>query len=188
MQRRSHAFTLVEVLMVLAIIGISMIVAMPSLVKSIRGNRLRVGARTIVMAGNYARTMAILRNQDMKLMLGKGTSTVSVEPLRTAPVALPSDRGFQEPTPSEPPPTSGTNEPASSAPPPITLVRQLDAVRIDSVTVEHRQGQSDESATIIYQTNGRCNPYEVRVTDEFGSVMVITVDAVASAKVRKEGE
>jgi prepilin-type N-terminal cleavage/methylation domain-containing protein len=188
MQRRSHAFTLVEVLMVLAIIGISMIVAMPSLVKSIRGNRLRVGARTVVMAGNYARTMAILRSQDMKLILDKGTSTVSVEPLRTAPVSLPSDRGFEEPSPSEPPPSSGTNEPASSAAPPIAISRKLDAVRIDSVTVERRQGNSDEPATVVYQTNGRCNPYEVRVMDEFGSVMIITVDAVASAKVRKEGE
>lgn len=194
MQRRPHAFTLVEVLMVLAILGIATIVAMPSLVKSIRGNRLRVGARTIVMAGNYARTMAILRNQDMKLTLDKGAGQVSVETLRTAPPTLPSDRGFDNSAPATPSPglstSSGTNEPDSTAPPPISLVRQLDSVRISSIKLEHREGgaRDESSASIIYQSNGRCTPYEVRVVDEFGSVMVITVDAVASPKVRKEGE
>ena len=139
------------------------------------------------MAGNYARTMAILRNQDLKLVLDKGAGTVSVEPARTAPVTPPSDSAFGEPAPVDNLEASGTNEPLQ-APPPISLSRKLDAVQIDSVKIEKRAAQADEAATIVYLTNGRCNPYEVRVVDEFGSAMVITVDAVASAKVRKEGE
>ncbi len=178
-----RAFTLVEILMVLAILGISTIVAMPSLVKSIRGNRLRVGARTVVMAGNYARTMAILRNQDMTLTLDKGANTVAVAPLHTAPPPPDSTSSAESIS------FADTNEPASSAPPPVTLTRKLDSVSIDSIQVEHRKsGTEEDSAVVIYQNNGRCNPYEVRVRDEFGSVMVITVDAVASPKVRKEGE
>ncbi len=176
--------------MVLAILGISTIVAMPSLVKSIRGNRLRVGARTVVMAGNYARTMAILRNQEMTLTLDKGANTVAVAPLHAVPPPLPSDLGFQDsPPPPDPTSPAGANEPVSSPPPPVTLTRKLDSVSIDSIQVEHRKsGIEEDSAVVIYQNNGRCNPYEVRVRDEFGSVMVITVDAVASPKVRKEGE
>ncbi|MEI8121466.1 MAG: prepilin-type N-terminal cleavage/methylation domain-containing protein, partial [bacterium] len=96
MHPRSRAFTLVEILMVLAIIGISTIIAMPSLVKSIRGNRLRVGTRTIVMAGNYARTMAILRTQEMKLVLEKEAGRVTVEPLRDVITPRPEDRGFAD--------------------------------------------------------------------------------------------
>jgi prepilin-type N-terminal cleavage/methylation domain-containing protein len=185
-----RAFTLVEILMVLAILGISTIVAMPSLVKSIRGNRLRVGARTVVMAGNYARTMAILRNQEMTLTLDKGANTVAVAPLHAVPPPLPSDLGFQDsPPPPDPTSPAGANEPVSSPPPPVTLTRKLDSVSIDSIQVEHRKsGIEEDSAVVIYQNNGRCNPYEVRVRDEFGSVMVITVDAVASPKLRKEGE
>lgn len=190
-------FTLVEVLMVLAILGITTIVAMPSLVKSIRGNRLRVAARTVVMAGNYARTMAILKNQEMRLILDKTGNSVTVEPYRADTPAAP-ERGFEEPAPSPPPPApspsgeSGSTEAGEAGPsamPSTRISRQLDAVRIDSVTVEHKKMGTDEAAaSVLYQTNGRCDPYEVRVVDEFGSAMVITVDAVASAKVRKEEE
>lgn len=179
--------------MVLAIIGIATIVAMPSLVKSIRGNRLRVGARTIVMAGNYARTMAILRNQNMKLVLDKTAGSVTVESAREE-LPSPEPTDLQKPDGSQPfPPAPGTSEPEAGstarASPPLRLVRQLDAVRIDSVEIDHQRPKGqDGTCEIIYQGNGRCNPYEVRVVDEFGSTMVVTVDAVASAKVRKEGD
>ena len=180
--------------MVLAIIGISTVIAMPSLVRSIRGNRLRVGARVVVMAGNYARTTAILRNQEMKLTLDKSTSTVTVEPLRDMAAPHPEDRGFTDlPPPAPPPPSAGDVPPPpdepTSALPPIRIVRQLDAVHIDSVSVDHKKDSlGDEPDMVVYQSNGRCNPYEVRVMDEFGSAMIITVDAVASAKVKREGE
>jgi prepilin-type N-terminal cleavage/methylation domain-containing protein len=195
MHHRSRAFTLVEVLMVLAIIGISTVIAMPSLVRSIRGNRLRVGARVVVMAGNYARTTAILRNQEMKLILDKSTSTVTVEPLwDSAAPPHPEDRGFTDLPPTNPPPSAQGDMPPppeepSSALPPVRIVRQLDAVHIDSVSIDHKKDSpGDEPAVVVYQSNGRCNPYEVRVLDEFGSAMIITVDAVASAKVKQEGE
>lgn len=183
MHARSRGFTLVEILMVLAILGIVMIVAMPSLVKSIRGNRLRVGARTVVMVGNYARTMAILRNRDMKVTLDKATSTISAEPLyasSTAPV---------EPPPGNPPAGTGAaaDEPVpGSASPDFNITRALDGVRIDSISIEHKKRTGDnDSNVVIYRTNGRCNPYEVRVIDEYGSTMTITVDAVAAVKVRQ---
>ncbi|MEI6563011.1 MAG: prepilin-type N-terminal cleavage/methylation domain-containing protein [bacterium] len=196
--RRSHppGFTLVEILMVLAIMGIMTIVAMPSLVKSIRGNRLRVGARTIVMAANYARTSAILRNQEMKLILDKENNQVSVEPLRAALPALPSDSAFEAAGGGSPPPplmpmddSGDTNEPHASPAAFSSITRKLDAVRIDSVTVDQKKSAAkDDSATVVYQSNGRCNPFEVRIIDDYESVMIITVDAVASAKIRKEGE
>ncbi|MEI8121857.1 MAG: hypothetical protein WCI20_07375, partial [bacterium] len=84
-----------------------------------------------------------------------------------------------------PPPPS---EPAGALPP-VRIVRQLDAVHIDYVTLEHKKNKAqDDAAVVVYQSNGRCTPYEVRVVDDFGSAMIITVDAVASPKVRREGE
>lgn len=198
-KRSASGFTLVEILMVLAIIGISMIVVMPSFVKSIRGNRLRIGTRTVVMASNYARTMAILKNQEMRLILNKADSSVTVEPYRSDAASAPPERGFENPaspTPAPPilPPASGSEagepaEPVPSAMPSTRISRQLDAIHIDSVTIEHKKISTDEeTADVVYQTNGRCDPFVVRLVDEFGTAMIITVDAVASAKVRREGE
>ncbi len=172
--------------MVLAIIGIVTIVAMPSLVKSIRGNRLRMGARAVVMAGTYAHKMAILRNQEMKLVLDREGNRITVEQLRQAPAARPSDQDFADASPPSDS-NSATNAPSpGTALPPVNLTRTLDAVRLDSVTVNRKKENSNDS--IIYQTNGRCTPYEVKVVDEYGGIMIITVDAVASVKVRQESE
>ena len=189
---RRPGFTLVEILMVLAIMGIMTVVTMPSLVKSIRGNRLRVGTRTIVMAANYARTSAILRNQEMKLTLDKGNNQVSVDPLRSAAPALPGDQIFQtESTPLAGTPPSGPDapaEPGASAAPFASIIRKLDAVQIESFNVEGKKDSlKGEVATILYQSNGRCTPFEARVIDEFGSSMVITVDAIGSVKVTQKG-
>lgn len=189
---RRPGFTLIEILMVLAIMGIMTVVTMPSLVKSIRGNRLRVGTRTIVMAANYARTSAILRNQEMKLTLDKGNNQVSVDPLRSAAPALPGDQIFQtEPTPLSGTPPSDPDtpaEPGASAAPFTSILRKLDAVQIESFNVEGKKDSlKGDVATILYQSNGRCTPFEARVIDEFGSSMVITVDAIGSVKVTQKG-
>jgi len=185
-------FTLVEILMVLAIMGIMTIVAMPSLVKSIRGNRLRAGARTIVMAANYARTSAILRNQEMKLTIDKEHNQVSIDPLRSASPALPSDQIFRTETPApEVEPDPGTNVPGeqqASATPFSSITRILDAVQIESFTADGKRSDTkNDSMAIVYQSNGRCTPFETRIIDEFGSRMVINVDAIGSIKVTQEG-
>jgi len=188
---RRHGFTLVEILMVLAIMGIMTIVTMPSLVKSIRGNRLRVGSRTIVMAANYARTSAILRNQEMKLTLNAGNNQVSVDPLRSAPPALPGDQVFQAEA-SAVTTNAATEAEADSqanAAPFTSITRTLDAVKIESFSVEGKKGGvKDESGTVVYQSNGRCTPFEATVVDEFGSRMIITVDGIGSIKVVQKGE
>lgn len=166
--------------MVLAILGVITIVAVPSLVKSIRGNRLRVGTRTIVMAANYARTSAILRNQEMKLTLDKANSTVSVDPLQIEAPAVAT---------AAPDEADGETEPSSRASPFSPISRKLDAVKIESFTVDGRRGGNrNEAGTIIFQSNGRCTPFEARIVDEFGGRMVVSVDAVASIKVIQKGD
>ena len=68
MQRRRHSgFSLVELLMVVAIIAIITAITIPQLVASTRGNRLRAATRLVVMAGRYARSMAVLRQEDESL-------------------------------------------------------------------------------------------------------------------------
>jgi len=178
-QIRRHAFTLVEILMVLAILGIITLVTMPSIVKSIRGNRLRVAANTVVRAGRYARSMAILGNREMILSFDISTATISVAPYRSTPP--PSRTTSPEPLPQE----SATPTPPPSSPS-FNITRQLDAVRIESVELEHQDIRNSRTLAVLYRSNGRCTPYEVRLTDEFGSSMRITVDALSSAEAKRE--
>ncbi len=182
---RKRAFTLVEILMVLAILGIITLITMPYLVKSIRGNRLRVAANTVVSAGRYARSMAILGNREMILSFDIPKGTLRVAPLRATPPPQP------DATPTEPAPTETSTSTTDTPPPPknspsFSITRELDAVRIASVELEHQDSRNSGDTTVLYRSNGRCIPYEVLLVDEYGAAMRITVDALSSAEAHRE--
>ena len=77
-RRTGRAFTIIELLLVLTIMGIVVAVIAPSLTRSIRGNRLRTASRTVVMAGRYARSMAVLKQKELSMVFNLESATVSV--------------------------------------------------------------------------------------------------------------
>lgn len=188
-----RAFTLVEILLVLAILSITTVISMPYLVRSIRGNRLRVASATVVKAGRYAHTMALLHTREMKLIFDLDAASVRVEPRYETVVPTRDGELPPRPAPERTAPSSSSRTPEVAAEPPavvssprLQISRQLDAVRIDSVELEHRPHETAGTVTVIYRSNGRCTPYEVRLVDEFDNAMVVTVDAISSAEARRE--
>jgi type II secretion system protein H len=66
------------------------------------------------------------------------------------------------------------------------LIRKLDRVAIREIRLTGQDKVTEGSCEIIYQSNGRCKPYEIVLVDEFDTVVTIEVDALSSPKTSGE--
>lgn len=81
--RSARAFTMVELLLVIVLIGVLLGIAAPSLVRSIQGHRLRTAARTIVTVARYARNMALLKQSHVSITFNLDTGQVDLTSTNT---------------------------------------------------------------------------------------------------------
>jgi len=184
-----EAFTLVELLLVVAIMGILAGVIVPNLARSVRGNRIRVATRAVVTASRYARNISILREADHALVFdldqpsvylsggivsiptnvtekagaGEDVSVMDKEEEGDA-VIYADDRAF-----------SGGGE----------FSRKLDGVTIESVELNGDELYKEGKAVVVFESNGRCTPYVVVLSDETGKRVVIDVDSLAATETKE---
>ncbi len=97
MKRNRHGaagFTLIEIMMVVAILGLTMTMGLPSFVRSLKREGLGKAERDLVQACQEARRAAIMNNQTTYLVLRPQDRTFSV-PGAFASVEIPQDVGIE---------------------------------------------------------------------------------------------
>ena len=189
--RNRRGFTLVEILLVVAIIGITSMIAMPSFVRSIRGNRLRTAALSVVMGGKYARSMALLVQQPVALAFDLGKATFTVDAVGGVVLAVPAADGSATGSVARAPEPAAPEDETSAAQPPaapgrVHLTRALDGITVESVKLAEQDPRTEGRIAVLYQPNGRCTPYDVNLRDEAGSRIRIQVDALSTATTERE--
>ncbi len=175
-------FTLVELLLVIVIIGIVTAISVPTFVKSMRGNRLRTSARSIVAAGRYARSMSVMHQRAMALTFNLDEGSLVIAAAHAAPRAAEAAAEHSREDEDEPiveKPVGGASDVGTGVA--DTLKRTLDQVTIAYVDISGEDARVEGSCSVVYQSNGRCAPYEVRLVDSQDNSIVIKVDALASA-------
>ncbi|NCD32546.1 MAG: prepilin-type N-terminal cleavage/methylation domain-containing protein [Spartobacteria bacterium] len=168
--RRKGGFTLIEVLMVVVIILISTGIAAVSFSHSFKGMKLRLGSRAVVMAGRYARSMAVLHQTDTAVLFDSELATVQVVMLRTAKKS--DEEMFLDATQEESPEDIGIEQ---------KLSRKLKDVKMVSVSAsdDSEVQEIDGIYWIMYYPNGQCDPYSVLLQDENGKSVTIDVDPLS---------
>ena len=161
--------------MVLALIGIITAITVPQFVNSMRGNRLRVAVRSVVMAGRYARSMAVMRQTDIVLSFNIDDGIITVEQISVADAVEAVDVDAVDDYDSE---DSGI--PMKVMQHTELLSRKLEDVSFVYVEIDD-DAISAKTCSLIYSSNGRCTPYSVKVSDAQGKSVVVNVDALSSA-------
>lgn len=82
--RPRRAFTLIEVILVVAIIMIASSMAVPAFFRSFQAANIRTAARMVVTAGKYARTMAVLQQRQISVFFDTETGEIRIVALERA--------------------------------------------------------------------------------------------------------
>jgi Tfp pilus assembly protein FimT len=171
----------------MAIMGILAAVVVPNLAGSVRGNRIRQATRTVITSTRYARNMSILRETDHALVFDLDASAVY---LSGGAVAIPTNVVDAAATNSTESVLDGKEEDAVIFESDRAFAgdgefsRKLEGVTIESVEVNGAEVYKKGRAAVIFESNGRCTPYVVTLTDETGKLVIIDVDSLAATETR----
>ena len=164
-------FTLVEILLVVVIVGISSAVAFPLFAKSFRGARLRLSGRTVVMMHRNAQARAVLGSCYAALFFDDRKNTIEL--FTQADSAAEKDAFFDTLGGA---PSSAPSSSAPAATPQTQLLRPLeDTVRIDSFS----GGDDIDGIHVVqYYPSGMCQKWSLVLADDENRRLSIEVDPV----------
>lgn len=180
-----RGFTLLEVILVVAILLMAGALAVPSFIRSFRGAKLRSAARAVVMSHRYARAMAVLKQTDAAILFDGKIGEIEV-------VSVKDSAGAERNKFLDNRSGTGTQGVAGADAGSASIVSELrrripEGVRIERVESRTVKQEKDGLYWVRYYSNGMCDDYSVRLTDEHQRRALVKVDPI-SGKVAVEYE
>jgi prepilin-type N-terminal cleavage/methylation domain-containing protein len=171
--RRCSAFTLLEVLMVVLVIGILSSVLVPYTFSVVEGSRLRESLEKIISINKYARARALLDSQPVALLYHGDTGRLEL--LQLPVLEAPPDTAFM----SNPPPRFEEEGLApSESTSGLAVLKKVSLAK--GITLKDVRGAERENNTwfVTYTVGGMTNPHTVEVEDGNGVVTKIIVNGI----------
>jgi len=172
------AFTLIELMVVIMVLGVVAAVIVPNFSVFMKGNRMRLSVKSVILAGKYAKSVAVLRQRDTAVVFDFDSNIVSVNFVgsdNTSADAFAEDKlvdfeandlgGFESIIHTQAV-SSANGEQLKGI---DAVERKLEeGIVFDSVEINMSVLSGDTSGIykegvcrVVYYTNGRCEPYTV---------------------------
>lgn len=152
----------------MVIILLASFVAMPSLVRSMRGARLRSSLRTTIMAHRYTRSLAVLEQKYAAISFDTEKQTIEVVTVATSGGGIPDSRFIED--------LAQPEEPLEAQVTPDMARSLEEGVRISDFRFEGEGIEKEGVYLVRYYPNGMCDGYSLRLADEKGKEVEITVE------------
>lgn len=181
---RHSGFTLVELLLVVAIALIAAGIAVPLFSRSFQGSQLRAATRQVVMTAKYSRSMAVLKQRYMAVLFDRVSGSIEVVSLADRASMAGRNQFLSE----RDQPAGTSSENAAAAPITSELRKPLPAdIRIDSFQSSGSGQVLDDVYWINYYPNGMSDGFEVVLADKTGKRARVAIDGMSGdAKVAFE--
>lgn len=170
------AFTLIEIMLVVAIMGIAMTMSYPAISDMVHRAPLSQGVRDLMEGCRKARAIAILQGSPTELRIYPQDGRIEV-----AAVAVDAD-----PTVTETAPKSGIiAEPSVEAKPAMGFSAQLsDRIRIEMVDVNFIEYKDADMARVRFYPNGTSDEFTMVLNSEteFRKITLEVVTALAQVE------
>lgn len=158
-RRGRQGFTLLEIILVVAIALIIAGLAVPAFSRSYQAANLRTGARAIITAGKFARNMAVLQQRQMTVFFNSHTGQIDIVALERAggqQLDAFLDAGRRE----------TENDPFTTA---VQRSHQLpERIRISDFAAPSRDQEMDGVYWVNYFPSGVSDSFTVRLSDTAG--------------------
>ncbi len=171
--RTSSGFTLLEILLVVLVIGISASAILPAALDSVEGIRLRSATREVISMNKYARSRAVLDRKPVALLYDRGRGMVELAQLPAQDTALgpfldtPAARMFE--------PDEFTGDTAAGGV--KSLVRKKLASFVVVASVDGLE-EVDDTFYAIYYPSGMCDAHSITLRDNRGDTARIRVNGM----------
>jgi prepilin-type N-terminal cleavage/methylation domain-containing protein len=182
----ARAYTLVEILLVIAIMAVILAIGIPSVFHNLRKSPMRQAVSDLQEACQTARVTAILRGAPAEVVISAQDGSLSVRPAaqdREAGVAGGDDDfgGVAAPMPGGAE-TAGT---PSSTPVPTFSARLPESVAFKKLVVNLRDMMEYDQARIRFYPNGTCDAFAATLLSEQNEERSITLE-ITTARDRVE--
>jgi prepilin-type N-terminal cleavage/methylation domain-containing protein len=141
-----RAFTLMEIMMVVGIMGLMMTIGVPAILRTTRQEPMRKAVNDVMEICSHARGQAILHNVTMAVVFHPQSRQVALASV--TPPAPPADNQDQSNIPAggSAPPTSGTSS--------LNSAQFADSITIDMLDINLLEYKDAEEARVRFFPNG----------------------------------